>query len=100
MSEKPNPLVLKDGKVIQSAEELILHARENSNTVEAESETIDLWLEALGYHNGARLRIETKAHLSGIGVEPEYIEAVASMADLNPLLIADVSYMRAKCHHP
>lgn len=68
--KRPFPLILRNGKTIESIDELIEYALQNPNQIKGEGFAISKWIECLGYSQKDRLNIEIKVHLATMGIKP------------------------------
>ncbi len=68
-----SPLILRNGDIIKSIDELMKFAQTHPNTVKGESRAIATWLETLDYSRGESLDIQLNMHFSAMGIKPEQI---------------------------
>lgn len=76
------PLILRNGQIIRSIDDLMEFAKTQPNAVKGESRAISIWLETLGYSQGESLDIQLKMHFSALGKKPEEITS-EMMPDLD-----------------
>lgn len=68
-----SPLILRNGEILKSIDELMKFAQSHPNTVKGESRAIATWLETLGLSRGESLDIQLNMHFSAMGIKPEEI---------------------------